>query len=328
MHLNSDDFLALVRRANFAPSVHNTQPTRWRLEPDGSVGVFEDSTRRLHVADAAGRDAAVSHGSAIEGFSLACARAGNAVDVHAPNGLTQAGLRPVARVVLRPGAEPEPLDAYVEQRRSYRGAFVKRADPIDARPLLANGDVTLVDAPTGIARLAELHDEGALKTYRDPAYRSELRTWLRLSKRDPRYALDGLNAEAMEMSDVQAAAAGVILAPRIFEGLDAVKIARALVAEAAIIRSAQTIVLFHRPEEEDPLQTGRRFYRLWLEFARLGLSAAPMSVLADDVDISAVIANQFELPSGRRLINAFRLGVPPPGTERPKTRLDQAALVI
>lgn len=326
MQLNSDDFERIVERANLAPSVHNTQPTRWRRMEDGSVLVLEDVTRRLHVADAAGRDAAVSHGSAIEGFALACAELGRAVEVEKLDAPEQGGLRPVARLTFGGDATRDPLSSFVDRRRSYRGTFAKGAAVVDAAPLLGT-DVTLVSTPTGIARIAELNDVGAMRTYRDKAYRRELVSWLRLSRRDPRYPLDGLSAEAMEMSSVQAAGAGIILAPRVFEALDAIGIASALVAEAAAVRSAQTIVLFHRPIAEDPLFTGRRFYRLWLEFAKIGLAAAPMSVLADDADIRATIVREFALPEERRLINAFRLGVPPSRTEPARARLQRQTLI-
>jgi nitroreductase len=326
MRLTSENFATLVERANLAPSVHNTQLTRWRLSDDGSVLVLEDPTRRLPVADPAGRDAAVSHGAAIEGFRLACADAGSAVDVERLDGPDEGGLRPVARLTLRDGGQADPLSTYVATRRSYRGTFAKRALPANLDTLSAAGDVVLVQTAAGLARLAELNDEGALRTYRDRPYREELRSWLRLSRRHPQWALDGLNAEEMAMSGVTAAGAALVMAR--FELLDRIGVASALVAEAAVIRSAKAIALLHRPASEDPFLTGRRFYRLWLEFTALGLSAAPMSVLADDEDIRATIAREFSLPEDHRLINAFRLGIPPPRNVGPKPRLPRSTLVV
>jgi len=172
-----------------------------------------------------------------------------------------------------------------------------------------------------VARLAQLNDQASLRTFRDGAYRAELLSWMRLSPGHPRWAVDGLNAEAMEMSRFEAAGAGVVLKPGVFETLDRLGVARAFVAEAAVVRSAQAIVLFHRPLTENPLITGRRFYRLWLEFARLGLAAAPMAVLADDEQTRALIAAEFDIPPGRRLITTFRLGLAPVRQLGPKPRL-------
>jgi len=65
-----------------------------------------------------------------------------------------------------------------------------------------------------------------------------------------------------------------------------------------------------------------------LEFESLGLSAAPMSVLADDERTRAILAREFEVPPGRRPINAFRLGVRPRRSQGPKPRLPRAALIV
>src|SRR5262249_39715024 len=80
-NMNRQQLENLVAEANLAPSVHNTQPTRWRLADDGSVLIFEDTSRRLTIGDPSGRDAAVSHGAAIEGFALAAGVLGQRVIV-------------------------------------------------------------------------------------------------------------------------------------------------------------------------------------------------------------------------------------------------------
>ncbi len=328
MNLTPEVFAALVETANLAPSVHNTQPTRWRLTPDGGVLVFEDVGRRLLVGDPAGRDAAVSHGAAIEGFCMACAARGHAVNVATLTAPTEAGLRPVARLGFDLDDVPaDPLQALVPVRRTYRGGFSKADAMVEWERLEGADDVRLVRSPDGVARLAGLNDAAGLKTFRDADYRAELLSWMRLSRRHPRWARDGLNAQAMEMSGVEAAGAGLVLRPGVFETLDQVGVAKLFVAEAAVVRSAAAVVLFHRPDGENPLRTGRRFYRLWLEFAALGLSAAPMAVLADDEPTRAIIAAEFGLPANRRLITAFRLGVAPPRRHGPKPRLTADLLV-
>ena len=326
---DADDVADFAAEANLAPNVHNTQPTRWRLEADGRVLVLEDAARRLAVGDPSGRDAAVSHGAAIEGFAMASAARGFALDVAPLEGATEHGLRAVARLNLRPGvATADELRGFVAQRRTYRGAFVRPRQPLALDRLAAADDVTLVRAPQEIARLAALNDAASLGVFRNGAYRAELLSWMRLSRRDPRWGVDGLNAEALEMSDIVAAAAGMVLKPGVFETLDRIGAAGLFVAEAGVVRSAAAVALFHRPVTESPLLTGRRFYRLWLEFAKLGLSAGPMAVLADDEPTRATIAREFQIPADRRLITAFRLGVAPSRGLSPKPRLPVASLMV
>jgi hypothetical protein len=323
--MNAHELKSLLRDANLAPSVHNTQPTRWRLGDDGSVAVLEDTSRRLPVGDAAGRDAAVSHGAAIEGFALACA--GRRLSVEKLEGAAAAGLRPVARLTVDDGGEADPLHALVPARRTYRGIFEKSGDAARLDALNAD-DALVVRSPEAIAHLAQLNDEAGLRTFRNKAYRAELVSWMRLSRNHPNWASDGLNAEAMEMSRFEALGASIVLRPGVFEVLDRLGVARTFVAEAPVVRSASAIVLFHRPQAEDTLVTGRRFYRLWLQFTGLGVSAAPMAVLADDEETRALISRQFGLAPDRRLITAFRIGPVRPRALEPKPRLPVETLIV
>ena len=66
--------------------------------------------------------------------------------------------------------------------------------------------------------------------------------------------------------------------------------------------------------------TGRRWHRVWLEMTRLGLSAAPMTVLADDPEAASALATRFGRPEGARLVTVFRLGVRPDGASSAPAR--------
>lgn len=322
MTLDADLFRALVAEAALSPSVHNTQPTRWRLGTDGRVEVLEDPMRRLAVGDPDGRDLNVSHGSAVEGFRLAASLRGLETDVQPGDGA-------LARLSLRPGGLADPLAAFLTQRRTYRGKFEQGGAAMAALARLEPADdLILVQASEQVAGLAALYDAASLRWFRNVPYRAELVSWMRLSRRHPLWSLDGLNAEAMEMSGVEAAAAGLVLRPAIFEGLDKVGLAGSLVAEAAVVRSAAAITLFHRPVDEAPFETGRRFHRAWLGFTRAGLSASPMAVLADDVEARAQVQTDFSIGDDRRMITAFRLGIAPTRDLAPKPRLPPEALIV
>ncbi len=327
MTLSKAELLTLVAEANLAPSVHNTQPSRWRIDDDGSVLLLEDPTRRLAIGDPLGRDADVSHGAALEGFSMACAERGFSITLTEPP-VRACPFRPVAKLIVEQGGVPDPLRGHVDTRRTYRGGFLPGGDLERLEVLGSSADTILVTRADGVARLAALNDQASLRTYRDKAFRAELLSWMRLSPNHPRWALDGLNAEALEMSRLEAAGAGLVLKPVVFEALDKTSAAAPLVAEAKVVRTALAIVLFHRSEGEPPLVTGRRFYRLWLELAALGISAAPMAVLADDTKSRATVVTEFNVPVGRRLITAFRIGVAPVRSNPPKPRLPVEALVV
>ena len=58
---------AALDEARLAPSVHNVQPTRWRLAGDRLL-LLGDPARTIPVADPAGRDWRLSHGAHFEGL--------------------------------------------------------------------------------------------------------------------------------------------------------------------------------------------------------------------------------------------------------------------
>lgn len=161
MGLDRDMFRKLVAEAALSPSVHNTQPTRWRLTPDGQVEVLQDDSRRLAIGDPEGRDLNVSHGSAVEGFCLVSGLRGLAVEVRPGGGV-------VTRLDVGPGGFADPLAAFLAQRRTWRGKFEQGAAATAALARLERSDdVTVVQTPDEVARLADLYDAASLRWFRN-----------------------------------------------------------------------------------------------------------------------------------------------------------------
>src|SRR5262245_66333148 len=71
--LSPDTLKEVIAEARLAPSVHNLQPSRWRLVGD-NVLLLGDSSRAIPVADPVGRDWRVSEGANFEGLSMAVGR--------------------------------------------------------------------------------------------------------------------------------------------------------------------------------------------------------------------------------------------------------------
>lgn len=300
------DLAAIVASARLAPSVHNIQPTRWSLDTAGRILLHDDPAIRIPVADPDGRDVAISHGAAIEGTLLALAMRGTGGTLEtAPGALAAIRVMPDA---VAPAALPE-----IGTRATWRGTFAPSGDgAMLARLAEQCPDLTIVADRDAVHHIARRADDAALHFLREDAHRRELLHWMRLTRRHPRWDEDGLNADAMALNGVEARAAGLVLGA-LFRPLDAVGLAGPLLSDRAKTESAAAILLFHRPADEPPIDTGRAFYRAWLAMERLGLAACPISVLADWPETRTELVRDHSIPAGRAVIGAFRAGPPPPG---------------
>ena len=108
-----------------APSVHNTQPWRWRIG-DGSVELLADEGRRLRATDQDGRDLMMSCGAALHHLRVALAAAGVDTTVHRLPDPARPEL--LATIDLHPGGgrnsgvDPEHAPA-ITMRRTDRRRF-------------------------------------------------------------------------------------------------------------------------------------------------------------------------------------------------------------
>ncbi|MEO0401022.1 MAG: hypothetical protein AAF214_01470 [Pseudomonadota bacterium] len=319
-------FRDLVAQAILAPSVHNVQPARWRLDGE-AVHLFEDTRVRLACADPTGHDAAISLGAAFEGFALAAADIG----LHAealPMDATPDTLRHVARISLRDGAAPDPLSKTVVARQSWRGAFAPPTDQDrDTATALVTDDCAVVTDPAAIARIATVVDDASFGFLAQRGFRDELVSWMRLWSRHPRWSRDGLNAPSMNLGLVEKIGAGIVMGPG-FGVLNGVGLAKPLLAEAGKTQSAAGIVLFHRAVDEDPFDSGRAFYRAWLRIDAAGFGAAVLAALADDADAAAEMIALAGVTSERRLVSALRVGARPDHTPVARARLSVDDVLI
>lgn len=322
-----EELLAEVR---LAPSVHNIQPTRWRLIGSDTLLLLEDIARRLPAADPSGHDVRLSHGAAIEGLSLALGRRGLRIaEVEAaPEAAISGVLLPVARITIAAGGVLDPLADQVSSRISWRGGFRASGPTGEAaldRLAASSSDLLLVHDAPAVTEIARLADEAGFHFLCDDAHRAELLHWMRLSRSDPAYQRDGLSAEAMAMPGVVAFGTRLVLGP-LFPLLRRLGLAATLVSERGKFANS-TVALFHRPDGEDPLVTGRAFYRAWLAMTAQGFVACPVSVLADWPASNRQLVERYRVPMGRRLVNVFRLGLAAGTPSGGRARLPVAELI-
>ena len=326
--MNADMLRALVAEAMLAPSVHNVQPARWRLG-DGFIDLFEDVRTRLTIGDPRGNDAGISLGAAAEGLKLAANRHGLALQSCEAPLQTDAMLVPVARYKLIPGeTAADTLAGQVEKRASWRGDFTaaSTADREDAKRLPGPDSVVLVD-PNMLEDAARIFDAASYGFIRDSDFRGELRSWMRFTPRHPRWDRDGLNADSMALGRIEAIGASVVLGSA-FGMLDRIGVVPGLLAEGKKVAAAAGLVVFYRPAEEAPFDSGAHFYRLWLRIEAASFGAAVLAALADDPAAARQIAQMAGVPSGHRIVTAFRIGRRPVSAKVARARRGLAEILI
>ena len=309
--MNRDVLKALIAKTSLAPSVHNIQPARWRIESN-EITLFENINACLPAADPTGKDVGISLGAACEGLILAANQIGlSTVFEPITNAQCENNLRPIGKYRFQDGVTSDPLCKFIEKRRSWRGRFLPSTeDDRMAVSALSTIDTTIIINDKKITQFSKLADEASYGFMRNSDFRKELVSWMRFTKRHPDWTRDGLNAEAMQLGAIEAMGAKYILGP-LFHVLDRVFLAPKLLAEADKTCTSTALVIFHRPDNESPFESGRHFYRLWLRIEALGFSAAVLAALADDDQVRGVITSSIDIPHDHRIVSTFRVGKRP-----------------
>ena len=334
--LSREDALTLVAEANLAPSAHNTQSARWRFLPGGRMLLLEDVRRRVPYADPTGKDAMISLGAAFEGMSLALSCRGlglgapDLADSPEDGATDDEPYRLVASTTVVEAGARDPLAELVTLRRSYRGRFEADASALESVHGLVDAQegLSVIDASAEIADLARAHDRSSYRFLQIAELQAELYAWLRFTPAHPDWHRDGLTADCMAMSSLEARAAFVLFRPGMFRVLKLTGLGRLATAEAGPTRSAAALLVLHQSPGPGWFEAGRSFYRIWLELTRLGLSACPMSALADDPDECASLRMRCGLVPDAPVINVLRVGKAPPDGAPKSPRLPPDELLV
>jgi nitroreductase len=273
--------LAALEVAVRAPSIHNTQPWRWRLDDDGLV-LLADRTRQLAVADPDGHSLLISCGAALHLTELALRAAG------APTRTTlwPDPANPDVLARFTP-ASPEAGDVGDEQvdaalrRRSDRRPFTSQQAAEDTIELLrrAGSDAdTRVDFTVREDQRIDLAVavSWADRVERDDAaYVEEMNRWVR--DPDVHATSDGVPLEAIP--HVPAGRPRHTDVPlRDFEvGMTGRQLIERDVDERPLI----AVLFTDADTAHDHLRTGEAMMRLMIKAELLGLATCPLSQAVD-----------------------------------------------
>ncbi len=183
--LTHGDIAFLVATAARAPSVHNTQPWKFRVRGN-VVELLADSSRKLHGIDPAGRELMISCGGALLGLRLGLRKLGYLPAVELLPDPAQPGLvaqvEPAGRAPMN-RAEAELLAA-LPHRHTHRGPFAPGEIParlltemrLDAAA--EGGELVFVEDPALVTELAGLVSAAAEEQRASPEIAAELARWV------------------------------------------------------------------------------------------------------------------------------------------------------
>jgi Nitroreductase family len=297
----------LIATAARAPSVHNTQPWRFRVT-ESAIELYCDPRRKLHV-DSAGREMLISCGAALYGLRLAVRSLGYLpiVDMLPEPGRT----RLLARVSF--GAA-EPMTAAERQllkalphRHTHRGAFASGPLPAGVLPQLQHealaerAALEIVDRGIAYQRLADIVGQAGRRLDLDPRARADMRRWTRRLASPDR---DGVPAHAFPArGDRWSGPARGRLRQRDFDlgrGLG-------LLADDGSAPTVTAVLLTPGDSRADWLHAGQALHRLLLHGATRWVFASLYTQPLEHPMIRALIRDRLGLPGAPQML--LQLGV-------------------
>ncbi len=314
--LNAATLESLISAAVAAPSIHNTQPWRYRLDPDeGTLQVRAVPERSLRYTDPRGRGLHVSVGAALFNLRVAVRHAGWEPQVEL---LPQPGPHPDLLAVVRlcrgrpPSQADTDLHDAVWRRHSSRRPFTDV--PLPEEVVTRLQDAALAEgahlrfAKGGVSeRLLQLTAEAERRNEEDPERRAESRRWVRDAGKD------GITFPALGPQDTEH-----VLPMRAFSGPGP----GGRPAPARFEREPSVAVLSTRHDRRlDWLQAGQALEHVLLEATVHWVRASLLHQAVEWPDLRAAVLPSPADPEQPQTL--IRFGYGPEGPATPRRRVSE-----
>jgi hypothetical protein len=324
--------------AILAPNPHNMQPWLADLSEPDVITLYVDRTRVLPVTDPFNRQITVGCGAFLELLRMAAAKDKlNAVIQPFPQGEGHPLLdeRPVAQIMFREGAAPDPLFAYAPARRTNRSPYDEREiSPPAAQVIVSAASVPMVSAdatiePARVARLSALAFRGSyVEVHTPPAHRESVaRTFI--GAKDiaaHRYGIS-IDGPAIEAAHT----VGLLTQDRMATpGTFAYDQALAFLKKAADTARGWVWITTAGESRAEELAAGAAYLRANLAATGLGISMHPFSQVLQEYEAMNALRAEVHrelAPTGGRVQMFARIGYAKPVPPAPRRGLDQNLLV-
>ncbi|MDT7574184.1 MAG: hypothetical protein QOH17_517 [Pseudonocardiales bacterium] len=201
LRISSDEVAHLLAAAGRAPSLHNSQPWRFRVEPD-LIELWADPRRALPAADPSGREQRLACGAALYNLRLALQGCGVRPLVTLQSDPDRPDLLACVRYGGHKSPTPEQLRllAAIPKRHTNRTPFTDEQLTIGERNALSRAALDegawlhFVDDRGQRDELARLAAQAHTIQQADPAFQAEVARWMAVTADRP----DGIPSHANE----------------------------------------------------------------------------------------------------------------------------------
>ena len=290
------DLVALIGHATLAANSHNTQPWRFRIR-EARIDILPDFARRTPAVDPHDHHLFISLGCAAENLVLAGASRGQQISARFSD--EDGGL--IACDVAAGAAVESELAAAIPFRQSTRADYDGVALEAAVLGELAEAarepgvELALVSARSEIDRLRDLIAAANDRQMVDPAFLSELKSWIRFNSKQALAQRDGLFSACTGSPQLPGWIAGTMFDWFVTAEAESQRYRRQVDSSAGI-----AVFFAERDDPEHWTRVGRAFERFALKATALEIRTAhlnqPVEVAAFRGELASLAGKPGGLP--------------------------------
>lgn len=319
MHPTVKDILEYTR---LAPSVHNTQPWRFKIdENSSSLSLFAEPTRALQAGDPTQRELWVSLGICLE--TILQSAKGLGLNATITQLQTTTPLEQIARITFEPSAKEHPyILELIKNRHSYRGtmentslspSFIEACN--HAIQDIENISLILVQEKEKKEYIADITDKGMRMALSSAKFRKELAPLLHYNWSSARTGLHGFTMNYGTLGSIWQKWSVIL-------GLDSKRQAQA--DKDRLLEASGILFILSRGDVPSFwLNVGRAYMRVALEITKAGFAHSTLTAPVEAARYHEDIENM--LGTKNRIQSMIRIGkaTQPIGKTAPRLNVDE-----
>jgi len=305
--MKNQDLINLTKYAIKAPSVHNSQPWKFKLEKN-SITIYPDYERILPVADPENHELFISLGCALENLIIAAGHFGYHTDIEMK---MEDPFQESIRVEFSSGNNQNynRLFKNIEIRQSTRNKYNKALiPPADIEKLNEAGNqdqvlFLLFTEPGQIDPVIEITKRATVLQLSKKEFIKEIMQWIRFNKMTAKKSGDGLYSGAIGSPSVPKWFGKLFLNLTLDPKSEARK-------NVNLMKNSSGILIFIAKENNKQawVNLGRSFQRVAITATSLNINHAHISSACEEIAARKKLTEALQLNPGEQPLLIIRIG--------------------